>query len=83
MTKEMAKQIENCNKFLNSHKWFSAFDLDCKNVTYSRNPTKGEIALGYGATHYRSFLLRNVIGNRGKIKKRLFAKDEGVWYSLG
>lgn len=75
------KQIENCNKFLDSHRWLSICDLDCKVVAYSRKPTKAEIAIGYGATYYRSFPLREAIGNNGQIKKRLLAKDEGVWYS--
>lgn len=75
------KQIENCNKFLDSHRWLSVWDLDCKEIAYSRKPTNAEIAIGYGATYYRSFPLREVVGNNGQIKKRLFAKDEGVWYS--
>lgn len=83
MNVTMKKQIENCNKFLDNHRWLSIWDLDYKCVGYSRKPTKAEIAAGYGATHYRSFPLREAIGNRGQIKKRLFAKDEAVWYSLG
>lgn len=82
MNATLKKQIENCNKFLNSHRWLSAWDLDSKWVEYSRKPTKAEIAVGYGVTHYRPFILREVIGNNGQIKKRLFAKDEAVWYSL-
>jgi hypothetical protein len=83
MSKEKAKLIECYNKFLESHRWLSVWDLDCKCVGYSRKPTKAEIATGYGATHYRSFSLREAIGNNGQIKKRLFAKDEAVWYSIG
>lgn len=83
MSKEKAKLIECYNKFLDSHRWLSTWDLDCKYVGYSRKPTKAEISAGYGATHYRSFPLREVIGNRGQFKKRLFAKDEQLWYSLG
>lgn len=82
MNTTMKKQIENCNKFLDNYRWLSTWDLDYKFVGYSRNPTKAEIADGYGATHYRSFPLREAIGNSGQIKKRLFAKDEAVWYSL-
>lgn len=82
MNVALKKQIENCNKFLNKYRWFSVWDLDSKMVEYSRKPTKAEIAFGYGATHYRSFPLREVIGNKGQIKKRLLAKDEDVWYSL-
>ena len=82
MNEAKRKQIENCNKFLDSHRWLSVWDLDCKEVEYRRNPTRAEIAFGYGAIHYRSFPLRDVINNKGEIKKRLFAKDEGVWYSI-
>ena len=82
MNEAKKKQIENCNKFLNSHRWLSIWDLNYKNVAYSRKPTKAEIAFGYGATHYRSFPLKEVIGNNGQIKKRLFAKDEQLWYSI-
>ena len=81
MNEAKKKQIENCNKFLDSHRWLSIWDLNCKEVAYSRKPTKAEIAIGYGATYYRSFPLREAVGNNGQIKKRLFAKDEGVWYS--
>ena len=81
MNATLKKQIEDCNKFLDSHRWLSIWDLNCKEVAYSRKPTKAEIAIGYGATCYRSFPLREVVGNNGQIKKRLFAKDEGVWYS--
>ena len=81
MNEAKKKQIESCNKFLDSHRWLSIWDLNCKEIAYSRKPTKAEIAIGYGATYYRSFPLREVVGNNGQIKKRLFAKDEGVWYS--
>lgn len=81
MNETKRRQIENCNKFLDSHRWLSVWDLDCKEIAYSRKPTRAEIAFGYGALHYRPFILREVIGNNGQIKKRLFAKDEGVWYS--
>lgn len=81
MNKAMAKQIENCNKFLDNHRWLSIWDLNYKYVGYSRKPTKGEIAFGYGATHYRSFPLKEVVGNNGQIKKRMFAQDEQLWYS--
>ena len=81
MSETKKKQIENCNKFLDSHRWLSVWDLNCKEIAYSRKPTKAEIAIGYGATYYRSFPLREVVGNNGQIKKRLFAKDEGAWYS--
>lgn len=81
MSKEKAKLIEYYNKFLDNHRWLSIWDLGYKCVVYSRKPTKAEIASGYGATHYRSFPLREAIGNSGQIKKRLFAKDEAVWYS--
>ena len=82
MNETKKKQIENCNKFLDSHRWLSVWDLDCKEVAYSRKPTKAEITFGYGAVVYRSFPLRDVVGNNGQIKKRLFAKDDNLWYSI-
>jgi len=82
MNETKRRQIENCNKFLDSHRWLSVWDLDCKYVAYSRKPTRAEIASGYGAIHYRSFKLKDVINNKGEIKKRLFAKDDNLWYSI-
>lgn len=76
------KQIENCNKFLDSHRWLSVWDLDCKYVAYKRNPTEYEIRFGEGAIHYRSFPLKDVINNKGEIKKNLLSKDDNHWYSI-
>ena len=82
MNATMKKQIDNCNKFLDGHRWLSIWDLDCKEVEYRRIPTEYEIRFGAGAIHYRSFLLQDVINNKGEIKKRLFAKDDNLWYSI-
>ena len=82
MNEAKKKQIENCNKFLDSHRWLSVWDLDCKYVDYRRDPTEYEIRFGEGAIHYRSFKLKDVINNKGEIKKRLLSKDDNLWYSI-
>jgi len=82
MNETKKKQIENCNKFLDSHRWLSVWGLNCKEVEYSRKPTRAEIAFGYGAKHYRSFPLKDVINNKGEIKKKLLSKDDNLWYSI-
>ena len=69
-------------KFIGRCPWISAQNLECKNVEYRRNPTEYEIRFGEGAIHYRSFPLKDVINNKGEIKKRLFAKDDNLWYSI-
>lgn len=62
--------------------WVSDKEIECQSITAHRRPTKAEIAFGYGATHYRDFPLGTCINKQGKIKKRLFAKDEQLWYSI-
>ena len=49
-------------------------------VTYHRNPTKAEIAFGYGAIHYRDFEMADVLNEEGRIKKWLVAPDDGLRY---
>ena len=51
-----------------------------RTVTYWRNPTKAEIAFGYGAIHYRNFPA-SVCFKNGKPKKWLKAKDDGLRYN--
>ena len=51
-----------------------------KTVTYHRPPTKGEIAFGYGATHYIDLPYLECLNRFGKLKKRLKGRD-GLWYS--
>lgn len=43
-------------------------------VEYWSNPTKAEIAFGYGATHYRDFKLKDVLKKDGTIKH--WVRDE-------
>ena len=49
-------------------------------VTYHRNPTRAEIAFGYGAIHYRDFEMADVLNDEGRIKKWLVAPDDGLRY---
>jgi hypothetical protein len=52
-----------------------------KKVTYWRNPTKAEIAFGYGAIHYREFPLNECVRKDGKPKRWFKAKDDGLRYN--
>jgi len=50
-------------------------------IEFHRNPTKGEIYLGYGATHYRTFTVEECCHKGTRIMKRWFvAKDDGLRY---
>ena len=66
---------------------FAYFIFQCylctmeKKVTYWRNPTKAEIAFGYGAIHYREFPLNECVRKDGKPKRWLKAKDDGLRYN--
>ena len=81
MNETKKKQIENCNKFLDSHRWLSILDLESKNVEYRRNPTEYEIRFGEGAIHYRSFPLKECINSKGEIKKRFWDANTGRWWT--
>jgi hypothetical protein len=81
MNEAKKKQIENCNKFLDSHRWLSVWDLDCKVIEYRRNPTEYEIRFGEGAIHYRSFPLKECINSKGEIKKRFWDANTGRWWT--
>ena len=81
MSETKRKQIENCNKFLDSHRWLSILDLESKNVEYRRNPTEYEIRFGEGAIHYRSFPLKECINSKGEIKKRFWDANTGRWWT--
>ena len=81
MNETKRKQIENCNKFLDSHRWLSILDLESKNVEYRRNPTEYEIRFGEGAIHYRSFPLKECINSKGEIKKRFWDANTGRWWT--
>ena len=49
-------------------------------ITYSRKPTAYEIKLGYGATHYRDFHIKDCLKKDGTIKSRIKA-DDGLIYT--
>lgn len=55
-------------------------------VTYHREPTRGEIKFGEGATHYRDFPLEQVVNRKksttnGVLKlKRWLVADDGLRY---
>lgn len=62
--------------------WLSDKEIETQSITAHRKPTHGEIAFGYGAEHYRDFPIEMCVNRHGKLKKRLFAKDEQLWYSI-
>ena len=49
-------------------------------IECSRNPTRGEIAFGYGATHYRDIPTEWLIKPNGKFKKWTIHKGDGLRY---
>ncbi len=53
-----------------------------KTIDYHREPTRAEITIGYGATHYLTLSLNdNQICKRdGTLKKWFFNKDDGLRY---
>ena len=51
-----------------------------KPVTFHRNPTQSEIKFGYGATHYKDFILGDVIKDNGSIKNWLICPRDGLRY---
>lgn len=52
-------------------------------VTYHRPPNAYELKMGYGATHYRTFLKSDVLNRKGELKKWFKADDDGLNYSRG
>jgi hypothetical protein len=49
---------------------------------YHRKPTEAEIRFGHGAIHYRDFKFSECYNSKtGGPKKRLKAKDDGLWYT--
>ena len=55
-------------------------DLLEKPITYRRNPTPSEIKFGYGATHYKDFILGDVIKHNGSAKKWIVCPHDGLRY---
>ncbi len=54
---------------------------DVAELVYHRPPTKSEIAFGYGARHYRTFMVEEVCWPGTRISKRWFvAPDDNLRY---
>ena len=53
---------------------------DVVTVTYHRNPTKGEIKFGEGATHYRDFTVDECCVPGTRFLKTWFVADDGLRY---
>jgi len=56
-----------------------------QHITYRRNPTKAEIAFGYGATHYKHFPIEKCKTGRfyswgAPILKKWLKGDDGLRY---
>jgi hypothetical protein len=51
-----------------------------KPVTFHRNPTQSEIRFGYGATHYKDFILGDVVKQCGAIKAWIVCPYDGLRY---
>ena len=53
-----------------------------KTIDYHREPTKGEIAFGYGATHYLTLDVDDprIRKKDGTFKKWFLNKDDGLRY---
>ena len=53
---------------------------DVTEVTYHRPPTRGEIAFGEGATHYRTFPVDECLKPGTRFLKAWFVADDGLRY---
>lgn len=49
-------------------------------IEMHRKPTKGEIKFGEGATHYRCFLIGDVLDKKGEIKQWIKSSDDSLRY---
>lgn len=49
-------------------------------IEFHRKPTPYEIIFGKGATHYRCFLINDVLDKKGEIKVWIKTKDDGLRY---
>lgn len=49
-------------------------------LEYNRQPTKGEIKFGEGATHYKHFEASQYLKSSGRIKKWLVCPIDGLRY---
>lgn len=48
-------------------------------LEYHRNPTPSELKFGYGATHYKSFLIKECC-KPGRVPKQWFTAEDGLRY---
>ena len=55
-------------------------DLLDKPVTYYRNPTPSEVRFGHGATHYKDFIIGDVVKHSGGLKKWIVCPQDGLRY---
>lgn len=51
-------------------------------IEYHRQPTKGEIKFGHGATHYKDFEASIYLNSKGVQKYRLKCPIDGLWYHI-
>ena len=68
---------------MNGVKLFDPIIDGVQHFTYHREPTKGEIAFGYGDTHYRDFPITEVLKEKKgpfNILKRWLVADDGLRY---
>lgn len=55
-------------------------DVRGKQITYHRNPTRGEIRFGEGAVHYKDFDREACVKPDGKLKVWLVCPQDGLRY---
>lgn len=63
--------------------WQGYTDLEVLNnqvIELHRKPTEYELKFGNGATHYRCFLIGEVLDKKGEIKKWIKTKDDLLRY---
>lgn len=53
---------------------------DVTELDYHRNPTRGEIRFGHGATHYRTFAVAECCHEGTRFLKSWFRADDGLRY---
>lgn len=66
--------------FLESPKRIEKTESEATTVEYHRQPTKGEIKFGEGATHYKDFTLEQCVKKDGNYKKWLICPIDGLRY---
>jgi hypothetical protein len=59
----------------------SILELTGEAIRCHREPTKGELKFGNGATHYRTFMREDITNRKGELKKWFKADDDKLNYS--